>query len=175
MSNDGQSVIVAARWVLIAVGFFLLTVAPTSDVGELRLQIALILLLALGNFFLNAHLLKRRRIPGLVAYAAAAADLVVITILVLSQPGDSVLYVLYFPALLALSVAFVPASTVFYASGAVVAYWLVAAARHVPAPIVATRALMLAGTAFCGGVYWYVERDRRRRLAGATTSDRSLQ
>jgi len=144
-------------------------VAPTSDVNELRLQLSLILLLGLGNFFLQAYLLKRRAIPAWLTYAATAADLTVITVLLLSQGGDSPMYVLYFPALLALSVAFAPAFTVLFAASTMFAYAAVAGG-HVPDAILATRQLMLAGTAFCGGVYWYVERDRRRRLRHASAT-----
>ena len=166
----GQVVIVTARWLLITIGLFLLIVKPTSHVAELRLQIALILLLGLVNFFLHAHLLKRRPLPEPVAYVASAVDLVVITILVLSQGGDSPVFVLYFPALLALSVAFEPFVTVGYAIATAGAYGVIAGnampAGIDTAPVVLTRVLMLAAVAFCGGVYWYVEHDRRRRLEG---------
>lgn len=166
--DHGQVVIIMARWLLIAVGLFLLIVKPTSDVAELRLQISLILLLGLVNFCLHAQLLKRRPVPDAVAYAASAFDLVVITALLLSQGGDSPVFVLYFPALLALSVAFEPYVTVGYAIATVGVYGIIAAGA-MPAgvdagPIVITRVLMLAAVAFCGGLYWTVENSRRRRL-----------
>jgi hypothetical protein len=166
--DHGQVVIIMARWLLIAVGLFLLIVKPTSDVAELRLQISLILLLGLVNFFLHAQLLKGRPVPDAVAYAASAFDLVVITLLLLSQGGDSPVFVLYFPALLALSVAFEPYVTVVYAIATVGVYGIVAASA-IPAgvdagPVVITRVLMLGAVAFCGGVYWSVEHSRRRRL-----------
>ena len=165
--DHGQIVIVTARWILIAVGLFLLIVKPTGNVGELRLQVALILLLGMANFFLHAQLLKRRPIPEAVVYVASAVDLTVISILLLSQGGDSPLYVLYFPALLALSVAFDPVVTSFYAIATAAVYGS-AAVMQAPAgvdvlPVVTTRLLMLVAVACCGGFYWYVERDRRRR------------
>jgi len=166
--DHGQVVIIMARWLLIVVGLFLLIVKPTSDVTELRLQITLILLLGLVNFFLHAQLLKHRPVPAALAYIASAFDLVVITILVLSQGGDSPLFVLYFPALLALSVAFEPFVTIVYAIATAGVYGIIAAdalpARVDAGPIVITRVLMLGAVAFCGGLYWYVERGRRRRL-----------
>jgi hypothetical protein len=166
--DHGQVVIIMARWLLIAVGLFLLIVKPTSHVAELRLQIALILMLGLVNFFLHAQMLKRRPVPETVAYAASAFDLVVITILVLSQGGDSPAFVLYFPALLALSVAFEPMMTVLFGIATVCVYGVIAAHAMPPgvdaAPIVITRVLMLGAVAFCGVVYWFVEHDRRRRL-----------
>jgi hypothetical protein len=176
--DHGQLVIVAARWVLIAAGLFLLIVEPAGAVGELRLQIALILLLAIANFFLQAQLLRRRRIPDALAYGASAADLAVITILVLSQGADSQLYVLYFPALLALSVAFEPVVTAVYAVGTALVYGAIAAASmpSVPdaLPVVATRVLMLGAVAFCGCVYWHVERDRRHRAERPAAAEGSL-
>jgi hypothetical protein len=126
-----------------------------------------------GNFFLHAQLLKRRPIRAEVAYAASAADLAVVSILLLAQGGfGSYRYVLYFPALLALSVAFRPAVTALYAGATAVWYALVAGSAA-PAdadawPIVTTRVLMLVGVAFCGAAYWYVERDRRNRASALT-------
>jgi hypothetical protein len=166
--DHGQVVIVTARWLLIVVGLFLLLLEPTSSVGELRVQIALLLVLGLVNFVLLARLLRRRPVPPPVAYAASAFDLVVVTILVLSQGGDSPTYVLYFPALVALSVAFEPLVVIEYALATAGVYGVIAVSR-LPGgidrgAIVATRVLMLAAVAFCGGVYWFVEHDRRRRL-----------
>ena len=166
--DHGQAVIVTARWLLIVVGLFLLVVEPTSSVGELRVQIALLLLLGLVNFVLLARLLRGRPVPPPVAYAASGFDLVVVTILVLSQSGDSPTFVLYFPALVALSVAFEPMVMIGYALATAGVYGLIALNRLSvgvdTGPIVMTRVLMLSGVAFCGGVYWFVEHDRRRRL-----------
>src|SRR5262249_51005668 len=107
-------------------------------------------------------------VPEVIAYAASAFDLVVITILVLSQGGDSPAFVLYFPALLALSVAFDPMMTVLFGIATVGVYGVIAADAMPPgldaAPIVITRVLMPGAVAFCGAVYWFVEHDRRRRL-----------
>ena len=166
--DHGQVVIVTARWLLIVVGLFLLVLKPTSSVGELRVQVVLLLLLGLVNFVLFARLLRRSPVPPPVAYAASALDLVVVTILVLSQGGDSPTFVLYFPALVALSVAFEPLVMIEYALATAGVYGVIAASRLPTGiergPIVATRVLMLAAVAFCGGVYWFVEHDRRRRL-----------
>jgi hypothetical protein len=160
--DHGQVVIVTARWLLIVVGLFLLTVKPTSNVSELRLQLALLLVLGLVNFVMHAHLLRRRPIPAAVAFGTSAADLLVITILVLSQGGNSQVFVLYFPALLALSVAFEPFVTVAYAIATAGVYAVIALGTTT-APIVLTRVLMLAAVACCGGLYWTVERERRLR------------
>jgi hypothetical protein len=166
--DHGRVVIVTARWLLIVVGLFLLVLEPTSHVAELRLQIAVILLLGLANFVLHAQMLKRRPMSWTVAYAASAFDLVVVTILVLSQGGDSPSFVLYFPALVALSVAFDPLATVGYTLATAGVYGAIAFAEMhggaTAAPVVLTRVLMLVAVAVCGGVYWYVEHDRRGRI-----------
>jgi hypothetical protein len=166
--DHGQVVIVAARWLLIIVGLFLLVVRPTGSVGELRVQVAMLLVLGLVNFVLLGRLLRRRPLVPLVIYAASALDLVVVTVLVLSQDGDSPTFVLYFPALVALSVAFEPLVMIEYALVTAGVYGVIAMSRLPAAvdrgPIVLTRVLMLSAVAFCGGVYWFVEHDRRRRL-----------
>jgi hypothetical protein len=164
--DHGQVVIIAARWVLIAVGLFLLIVKPAGDVAALRVQIGLVLLLGLGNFAMHAQLLKRRPVAPPLALAAGAIDLVVISALLASQGADSQVYVLYFPALLALSVAFEPIVTMIYAAATALVYSAIAGAAPAPgdsSAVIMTRVVMLAGVAFCGAAYWHVERDRRRR------------
>jgi hypothetical protein len=164
--DHGQVVIITARWVLIAVGLFLLIVKPAGDVAELRVQIALVLLLGLGNFFMHAQLLKRRPVDRAVALAGGAVDLAVVSALLASQGGTSQVYVLYFPALLALSVAFEPIVTLIYTGATAVVYAAIAGAA-IPAgessAVVMTRIVMLAAVPFCGAAYWSVEHERRRR------------
>jgi hypothetical protein len=162
----GQIVVVTARWLMIGVGLVLTLAYPTAALGDLRLQVSLILLLGIANFYLHAQITRHRPIPLVAAYAASAADLVVISLLVATQGGfGSYRYVLYFPALLALSVAFEPVVTLAYAAATVAVYaGITLATTHSPAvdlPIVATRLLMLAAVAFCSAVYWGIERDRR--------------
>ena len=52
--SHGQVVIVAARWILVLAGIFLALWNPAA-MGELRIQIVLILALAVGNFYLHAR------------------------------------------------------------------------------------------------------------------------
>ena len=113
-------------------------------------------------------------IPDWVAYVASATDILVISLLLLPQGGfDSYRYVLFFPALVALSVAFEPIVTAAYASTAVILYAGIAVGTapslRADLPVIASRVLMLAAVAVCGAVYWHIERDRRRsrRLAGS--------
>src|SRR5262245_58241982 len=85
-SHRGQLVIVVARWILVLAGLMLAAWNP-AKVGDLRLQLLVLLALAVANFFLHAQLLMRRPVQDVVVYAASAADVTVITTLVLSQHG----------------------------------------------------------------------------------------
>lgn len=159
----GQGVIVAARWVLVATAFLLAIVLPKS-LAELRVQLLVIIFLAICNFALHAQLLRRRPAVDLVAFAASAADIAVISILVLNQGGyHSELYVFYLPALFALSLSFGLALTALY-TGATIAVYASIASLAVPDSEVQNlviRCLMLAAVAFCGGLYFHIEAGRR--------------
>jgi hypothetical protein len=161
----GQAVIVTARWILVASGLGL-ALTHARSLEQLRVQIVLILLIAMANFGLQAQLLRRRTAAEWVAYAASAADLVVVTALVIAQGGfTSALYVFYFPAILALSVAFDWWVTAIYAYLAVLLYGSVAmmTAQNLPAsgPDIVARCLVLAAVAACGAVYRLIEQGRR--------------
>lgn len=162
----GQSVIIAARWLLVASGLVLALIAPPSA-AALRTQVLLILGLAVCNFALQGQLLRRRRTLAVVAYAASAADVAIITGLVVADGGfASGLYVFYYPAVLALSVAFPLALTMGYVAAVLtatlgVAWFTMPAAGEQELLI---RCLMLAAVALCGVVYADIERRRRRRV-----------
>ena len=160
----GQVVIIAARWILVAAGLMLALWAPAGLV-DLQIRIVLILGLAVGNFFLHSQVLRKRPTLTPVAYAASAADLLVITVLVATAGGfDSQMYVFYFPAILAISVAFRPAASMAFAAVAVGTYGIICAATldGGAAEVVITRLVMMAAVAVCGNMYWRIERDRRR-------------
>jgi hypothetical protein len=173
LTHQGQIVIVVARWILVLAGLMLAIWNP-APVGELRLQLLVLLGLAVANFFLHAQLLMRRPVQDAVVYAASAADLAVITTLILSQHGfASDLYIFYFVALLAFSITFPTRETAIFAgvTGAIyTAIGLVSldtsAARWYGTPddnllALVARVLMLAAAAFCGNLYWRQERERR--------------
>jgi hypothetical protein len=110
----GQVVIVAARWVLIGAGLVFALWGP-SGLNELRVQLLVLFVLGMVNFYLQAQALTRRSTLAGVIYAASAADIAVISLLVYAGDGlSSQLYIFYFPALLALSVAFTTELTIFY-------------------------------------------------------------
>lgn len=164
----GQIVIVAARWVLVLAALVLSLWLP-GTLGELRLELTVILVLAVANFYLHAQLLMHRPAVDGVAYLASAADLTFVTLLVAAHGGlRSDLYIFYFPAVVALSVAFSGRMTVLYAGAAATAYALIGGATlHTDADgqALVTRLVMIAAVAVCGHLYWRIEGDRRRGAA----------
>ena len=163
----GQVVIIAARWTLVVAGLVLALWNPAA-MGELRISIVLILGLAVANFFLHSQVLMRGPVLANVAYAASAADIAVISLVIIVAGGfGSTVYVFYFPALLALSVAFPSRVTLAFTGAAMATYSLISVATTVggDAATVLSQLLMMAGVAFCGNVYWRIERNRRRDAA----------
>ena len=161
----GQSVIVAARWILVVSGLFLALWNP-GEMSELRIQILFILLLAVANFYLQAQLLMKKPASSGVVYFASAADLAVISVMVILGGGfDSNVYVFYFPALLAVSVAFSPATTLLFAGGAASLYTFISLGSapfgDIDLQVMIARLLMMTAVAVCGQIYWRIERDRR--------------
>ncbi len=165
----GQPVIITARWILIATGLFLSIFQP-GPIEELRVELAVIFGLSGLNFYLHTQLLRGQPVSRRLVYAASAADLGVVSALLLAQGGfESNLFVLYLPALLALSVAFPPRVTFAYTAATVAIYGLIALAtapalEH-EAQIIVVRLIMLVAVAFCGGLYWQIEHARRRTAA----------
>jgi hypothetical protein len=159
----GQAVIVWARWILIATGLVLSFWEPAS-LGLLQIQLAAIITLAFGNFYLHVQLLRGRPAIDRVVYAASAADLAVVTTLVISQNGySSPVFVFYFAAVLGLSVAFPTVLTALYTSAVVVVYGIVclSTADSAEYPAVFTRLLMIAAIALCGALFARSEAHRR--------------
>lgn len=166
----GQAVLVTARWILVAAALAF-TLWNPGPIGALRIQVAVMLLLAFGNFYLNLELFRRRRTLKAVVYSASAADLAVITLYVLSQGSfESNAFIFYFPALLALSVAFPTVLTFLCAAGVIGLYALVclinlsagdAVVETWELQALVARLLMLTAIAFCGNQYRRIETDRR--------------
>ena len=166
--DHGQLVVIAARWVLVVAGLLLALWDP-AGIGVLRVQIVLILGLAVANFFLQAQFLKNRPVLRDVLYGASVADIAVISLIVVAQGGfSSHVYVFYFPALLAISVAFSPAIVSRFAACSAAAYGAISMATLDPGDEVtlAARMIMMAGVAMCGVAFQNVQRDRRTAIDG---------
>jgi hypothetical protein len=160
---DGQRVIVTARWILVAAGL-LLTLWNPRSVQDLRVHILLLLLLAVGNFYLHAQLRMQRAAVAWVAYTSSAADILAITMLLVAQGGaTSHLYIFYFPALLACSVAFSPTVVAAFSGAAMVLYASTALPvgfTEAELQAVLIRVLMFAAVATCGGAFRRIEHER---------------
>jgi hypothetical protein len=172
----GQVVIVTARWIMVLAGLLFALWNP-SPIGQLRIQLIVILLIAVGNFYLHAQLLMRKPTLGIVAYGASAADIAAITFLIVLSDGfASNAFTFYFPAVLAFSVAFSTWRTftftgtvllLYTLGGLVKLFWTIRlsialSAIEADLQVVIVRLLMLAAVATCGNLYWRIERERRR-------------
>jgi hypothetical protein len=156
----GQLVIVVARWLLVLVGL-LVAVWNPDPLPRLRIQIAVILVVAIANFVMHAQLLRRRPTLEIVAYAASLGDLLVISLLVASQGGfASNVFVFYFPAMLAISVAFPTAQAVVLTAIGVCLALGVSLDGQFDAASLLLRGLALAAAAVIGNAYWRLHRER---------------
>ncbi|MDP6666533.1 MAG: hypothetical protein QF357_03945 [Dehalococcoidia bacterium] len=166
--KSGLPVIIYARWVLVITGLAL-TLWNSGSFIEAQVSVAIILGLAVGNFFLQVEVNRERPIPTWIVYAASAVDIAAITsVLALTNTFPSSTYVFYMPALLALSVTFSTFNTAKYTVGALAAYTLVSIAPindigggTVETTSLLVHVLVLLSVPFCGNVYWRLERTRR--------------
>jgi hypothetical protein len=162
----GQPVIVTARWIFVFSGLiFALWNAET--LGSLRVQFIAIFALALANFYLQAQLLMKRPVIDLVVYVSSAIDLLLVSLLAANQGGfDSIIYVFYFPAIAAFSVAFATRWTALYIVITMLIYAMISAMGGEPL-IVITRLVMIAAVGFCGNLYRRIEKSRRQAAGEA--------
>jgi len=160
---QGQTVIITARWILVLAGLVLVLWNP-DPLSELRIQILVILLLAMANFYLQAQLLMKRPAVDEVVYGASAADLAVITALIIIAGGfDSSVYIFYFPAILAFSIVFPTSMTATNVGITMIVYATIClVSPGMQLEIVLARLLMIAAVAFCGNRYLRIEQGRRQ-------------
>ena len=161
---NGQQVVIAARWILVAAGLMLALWNP-ADLADLRIQIVVILGLAVANFYLHAQLLMGKPVITPIAYAASAIDIVAISLIVVSGNGFvSPVFVFYLPAVLAISVAFNTGATMAFTGVAVLMYAMIGAPDidGSTGAVALMRVLIIVGVAVCGNTFWRMERDRRR-------------
>ena len=159
----GQTVLVWARWILIGTGLLLSFWSPQS-LSTLQIQLAAIIALAFGNFYLHVQLLRGHPALDNVVYGASAADIAVITALVLVQGGyASPVFIFYFAAIVGISVAFPTWMTAGYTAFVIGIYAVIclATAPGDEYPAVFTRLLMIAAIAVCGNLFARSESSRR--------------
>jgi len=170
----GQTVLVWARWILIGTGLVLSFWSPT-DLFILQVQLAAIIALAFGNFYLHVQLLRGHPAIDNVVYAASVGDLVVVTSMVLAQGGfQSPVFIFYFAAVVGISVAFPTALTAGYTAVVLGVYGTIclATASVDDYPAVFTRLLMIAAVAICGNLF--ARNESHRRAEAIRIHDESL-
>ena len=161
---DGQGILVIARWILVGAGLLLALWNPEA-LGELKVEIGLILTLAVANFFLHVQMLREQPPLKWVAYLASGADIVAITAIVIVSGGaDSGLYTFYLPALIAIAVAFPVGASLVLSAGAIGLYGLVLSTGMGGSddPLLVVRLVMMVAVVACGIVYRSIEGERRR-------------
>lgn len=159
----GQTVLVWARWILIGTGLLLSFWSPT-DLLTLQVQLAAIIALAFGNFYLHVQLLRGHPALDNVVYGASLADISVVTALVLVQHGfSSPVFIFYFAAIVGISVAFPSQMTAGYTLLTVGVYGIIclATASGDDHPAIFARMLTIAAVAVCGNVFARHEAKRR--------------
>jgi hypothetical protein len=159
----GQPVIVAVRWIMI-VSALILAVWNVTSMQELRLQIIVILLLAVTNFYLQAQLLMKRSVSKQIVYSASAIDIFIITVLIMFQGGYwSSVYVFYLPAIAAFSVAFPRGLTAIYTTIVLLLYGLICVSNgDAYFDVILSRLIMITAVAFCGSLYRQLEYKRAK-------------
>lgn len=163
----GQPVIVAFRWILIASGLILALWNP-DELSHLRVQIIVILLLAIANFYLQAQLLMGRQVASAIIYAASAIDLTLLMVLVVNQGGyESRIFSFFYLAILAFSVVFATPVTVLYVAATVFIYGTICVFTDGDPVIIISRLLTLIAVGFCGNTYLRIERSRRNAAEAA--------
>ena len=166
----GQIVIVTARWLLIVTGFIVTLWNPSQvDINPVRVTLLVLFELAVANFFLHAQILKRHPIERSLLYAASAADLGIITLIVWAYGGlGASSFVYYYPALLALSLVFPLAVTIYFAGGLMLLYAVVSLPAHYSESdlqVLVARLISLLAVCVVGYVYQGIERRRWQREA----------
>lgn len=164
-TDEGHIVIVAARWLLVVAGLAFLLYKPESTT-ELATGILGVLAIAVSNFWLHTRLLTHQSIDPQWAYWASAADLTVISWLVLIQgSGASKAFVFYYPAVLALSLVFPAAVSALLTSGVVGFVLLAGITDGADERLLMGRVLTLTAVSLLAARYRDVEARRRARHA----------
>ena len=170
---EGQMVIIIARFVLIVVSLVLIMMDARSAkmVSPLvtRVEIMIVLLLAVSNFYLVSQVLTKRKTMDIVLYGMSLADLGVITLSIILQGGfASGTYIFYFPAMLAFALAFPALELYLFLGGTISLYGfigLVSLGSNVDnLETLFIRLLMLAAIAVCGNHFAQIERNRRNLI-----------
>jgi hypothetical protein len=166
----GHSVIIAARWMLVAIGLTIVLYRPES-VTDVTLGVLGVLAIAIVNFWLHTRPLTNRPIEPSWAYLASAVDIGVISGLTLRHwnvPGST--YAFYYPAVVGYSLVFPSSVSAMLSSAMLVFVCFTGVMDGLDIRILVARLLTLGATAFIGWRYRRVEEERLRRRAEASSA-----
>src|ERR1051326_8892499 len=107
----GQIVCITARWCVIA-GSLFLALYHADRIDSMEKGLIPLLVLVAANFFLQARYMMGLPANALLLQIGSLIDLVIITTLVLTGPGD--FFVFYYPVLLAFALVFVRRVTLIF-------------------------------------------------------------
>ena len=170
--RHGQIVIVTARWALVLAGLVLLMWRPV-DLAAFTIGILVVLALAVVNFFLHVQILRDRPIARTSVYGMSLADLLVITLIVITREGfNAHTFVFYYPAVLAYSLVFPGRISLLLTAGLMAVYGLISMPEvmnvELNQQILVTRLLMIAAVSYLGYRYRLVERRRLEALRSSS-------
>ncbi len=180
----GQTVILWARWSVIAAGIALVLWTSTS-ISHLTQTIPFFLALMAMNFFLHGRYVMGSPLNRAVVTVASLIDLVLITAIVVLWPGSHGLnnqfFVLYFPVVFAFALVFTRRIEAAYTVMAMGAY---AAACFVTGTVafnlgyddkvLVMRLIVIAAMGFLGNYYFRIQRDRLARASEDSNSKSGL-
>lgn len=170
------SILVGARWFLIATAVFTVDYRPAVDARTLAILNLLILGAALLNLLLHGRLRAGQPVTLTLPLLASIYDAAAVTVAIGLVDGyENQSFVLYSPALLAISVVFPGRWSVLYALAAAIAYLgaiiLQADTFQGGNPavqrVLALRLAAMAATVFIANLVIKIERARRERAVAA--------
>jgi hypothetical protein len=173
-AEAGPVVTLFARWVLIGAGILVALWSPNEqDLTALKITLAALFGLAIGNFALHAQVLRGRPLSAGVLYTSSAVDIGVVTLIILVfRAGiEDPAFVFYYPALLALALVFPTRVTISFVTVLLCLYSAVAVVSVSIAEdgqVFVARTISLLAMAVIGATYRNVE---QRRLEHQTRTD----
>lgn len=179
----GQSVIIWARWFIIAASATT-TIWTAQSIGAITVNVLLIIVLMALNFFLHARYLVERPVNRSLLVGVSALDLLLIGAIVAiwdSTGLTSPFFILFYPIVLAFAFVFPPRLTAIYTGCALLLYsnlclWgdsLMLSTDNLK--LLVMRVVTLAAMGGLGTYYWRIQRQRRRSLPGASATLAELQ
>ena len=175
----GQTVMIWARWFLIAASL-MLALWTVDSVGQVVVGTLPVVGLMAMNFYLHGRYLAGRPANSTLIGLASLLDLAVITIVVLMWPGhrglESQFFVMYYPVVLSFAFVMPRAVSVAYTVAALSAYSVACVVGGISSftmddgtavdfgavEVLAMRLIALAAMGGLGTYYWRIQRNRRR-------------